>query len=107
MVNVRRTLFRVNLDLMVSRAHRSLQSIPDAKAPDELRVFLIGNSSALFSIIPHLVEERIAAVMAGKRPASSATPKSIVGKMCTFDVASRRSGAPEGSRVASSQASRA
>lgn len=50
-----------DVDAMISRAHRRLLALPDEKAPNELRVFLIGNSAPLFAIAPGEIERRLAA----------------------------------------------
>lgn len=52
---------RVGMGATISRAQREWEAIPTRKAPDELRVFIIGNSTALFSILPQVVERRLRA----------------------------------------------
>jgi hypothetical protein len=44
----------------LSRRHRAWDALPALKSPDELRVFLFGNSIALFAIEPHALERRLA-----------------------------------------------
>jgi hypothetical protein len=52
---------RVGKGATISRAQREWEAIPTRKAPGELRVFIIGNSTAQFSILPPVVERRLRA----------------------------------------------
>jgi hypothetical protein len=52
-----------NVNAAISRIHRRWRAIPNRKAANELRVFLIGNSAALFSIVPEELQERLSAAL--------------------------------------------
>ena len=49
-----------NVNASISRIWRRWRALPNRKPPNELRVFLIGNSVALFAIVPQQVERRLA-----------------------------------------------
>jgi hypothetical protein len=61
LVRLRFEELRVGTSAFVSRIHRGWSAIPDQKRPEELRIFLIGNSTVLFAVVPQLIEEQIAA----------------------------------------------
>ena len=50
-----------NVNAGIARAHRRYQELPDEPENGELRVFLIGNSAALFAIVPDVLEKKLAA----------------------------------------------
>jgi hypothetical protein len=52
---------RANVRRLVDATHARWQGVPDHKSSDELRVCIIGNSAALFALVPRIVEERLAA----------------------------------------------
>jgi hypothetical protein len=56
-----------NVNASISRIHRRWRALPTRKEANELRVFLIGNSAALFSIVPEQLEERLARALPGRR----------------------------------------
>lgn len=57
---------RANTESLFARAHRQWESIPTVKRADELRVFLIGNSAGMFSIVPRTVEAALAEAYPGR-----------------------------------------
>jgi hypothetical protein len=52
---------RVDVGRLATAGHVRWDALPDRKGPDELRIVIIGNSSAMFSLAPSVVEERLAA----------------------------------------------
>ena len=61
-----------NVNAAIARGHRRFEALSDAKAPDELRIFLIGNSASQFSIVPEVIEQRIAAAQSCGKGGTSA-----------------------------------
>lgn len=51
---------RRDLRIRLLRVHDLWESLPSVKARGEMRVFVIGNSAAIFSVIPEIVQARIA-----------------------------------------------
>lgn len=49
-----------SVNASISRAHRRYEALPDVKPAGEIRVFVIGNSAALFAVAPKVLEERLA-----------------------------------------------
>jgi hypothetical protein len=54
-------------EAQLARIRRRWEALPEEKAPDELRIFIIGNSAAIFSIVPALVERRVAEALPDRR----------------------------------------
>jgi hypothetical protein len=52
---------RNNVRRVVDAVHARWQAVPEGKRADELRVVVIGNSTAMFSLVPRILEERLAA----------------------------------------------
>ena len=58
---------RDDVNVSVARIHTRWAALPDTVAADELRVALIGNSTALFAVVPGVLEERFATALPGCR----------------------------------------
>ncbi len=48
-----------SVNASISRAHRLFAALPEEKAEDEIRVFAIGNSAALFAVAPEEIRRRL------------------------------------------------
>lgn len=49
-----------SIEAAISRTHRRFDALPDEKPPGEIRVFVIGNSAALFAVAPDALGRRLA-----------------------------------------------
>jgi hypothetical protein len=57
---------RADVDRLVTATHVRWDALPDSKGPRELRIVLVGNSSAMFALAPSALQDGLGAAFPGR-----------------------------------------